>query len=131
VIIDTSAILAILGDEPERRDFNEAIISAPYRGMSVAGFVESSIVLECRYGYEGIRDFDFFLSKAGIELVPVDVEQAQIARRAFKEYGKGRHPAKLNFGDCFTYALAKAKNDVLLFKGADFSKTDIKTHKDS
>ena len=131
MIIDTSAILAILGDEAERSDFNKAIISAPYRGMSVAGFVESAIVLECRYGYEGIRDFDLFLSKAEIELVPVDVEQAQIARRAFKEYGKGRHPAKLNFGDCFAYALAKAKNDVLLFKGNDFSKTDIKPYKDS
>jgi len=129
VIIDTSVILAILGDETERRVFNEAIIKASYRGMSTAGFVESSIVLESRYGYDGIRDFDLFLAKAGIELVSVDIEQAQIARRAFKEYGKGRHPAGLNFGDCFPYALAKSRNDTLLFKGNDFSKTDIKAHK--
>jgi len=129
VIIDTSVILAILGDEAERRVFNEAITKSSYRGMSTAGFVESSIVLESRYGYDGIRDFDLFLAKAGIELIPVDVEQAQIARRAFKEYGKGRHPAGLNFGDCFPYALAKSRNDTLLFKGNDFSKTDIKAHK--
>jgi len=129
VIIDTSVILAILSDEPERQVFNETIIKASYRGMSTAGFVESSIVLESRYGYDGVRDFDLFLSKAGIELVSVDIEQAQIARRAFKEYGKGRHPAGLNFGDCFPYALALSRNDTLLFKGNDFSKTDIKAHK--
>lgn len=129
MIIDTSVILSILGDEPERRVFNEAIVKASYRGMSTAGFVESSIVLESRYGYDGIRDFDLFLVKAEIELVPVDIEQALIARRAFKEYGKGRHPAGLNFGDCFPYALAKYRNDTLLFKGNDFSKTDIKTYK--
>ncbi len=129
MIIDTSVILAILSDEPERQVFNETIIKASYRGMSTAGFVESSIVLESRYGYDGVRDFDLFLSKAGIELVSVDIEQAQIARRAFKEYGKGRHPAGLNFGDCFPYALALSRNDTLLFKGNDFSKTDIKAHK--
>ena len=129
MIIDTSVILAILSDEPERQVFNETIIKASYRGMSTAGFVESSIVLESRYGYDGVRDFDLFPSKAGIELVSVDIEQAQIARRAFKEYGKGRHPAGLNFGDCFPYALALSRNDTLLFKGNDFSKTDIKAHK--
>ncbi len=127
MIIDTSAVLAILGDEPERRTFIEAIAKASYRGMSTAGFVETSMVLEARYGYEGIRDFDLFLVKAGIELVPVDIEQAQIARRAFKQYGKGRHPAGLNFGDCFSYALVKSRKDVLLFKGNDFSQTDIKS----
>ncbi len=126
MIIDTSVIVAILNDEPERHVFIEAIIDAPYRGMSTAGFVEASIVLESRYGYEGIRDFDLFLAKAGIELVPVDVEQAQIARQAFRTYGKGRHSAGLNFGDCFSYALAKANDDLLLFKGNDFLQTDIR-----
>ena len=126
MIIDTSVIVAILNDEPERHVFIEAIIDASYRGMSTAGFVETSIVLEARYGYEGIRDFDLFLAKAGIELVPVDVEQAQIARQAFKAYGKGRHPAGLNFGDCFSYALAKVNDDLLLFKGNDFLQTDIR-----
>ena len=126
MIIDTSAIVAILNDEPERHAFIGAIIDASYNCMSSVGFVETSIILESRYGYDGIRDFDLFLAKAGIELVPVDVEQAQIARQAFREYGKGRHPAGLNFGDCFSYALAKVNDDFLLFKGNDFSQTDIK-----
>ncbi|NOY84184.1 MAG: type II toxin-antitoxin system VapC family toxin [Nitrospirae bacterium] len=130
MIIDTSAILAILSNEPERTLFIEVIAKASFRQMSTAGFVEASIVLEARHGYEGIRDFDLFLAKAEIELVPVDLEQAQIARRAFKIYGKGRHSAGLNFGDCFPYALAKSKNDFLLFKGNDFSKTDVKLFKD-
>ena len=129
MIIDTSAIIAILLGEPESRTLIEAITDTSYRGMSAAGFVEASIVLEARYGYEGIRDFDLFLAKAGIELVPVDIEQAQIARRVFRKYGKGRHSAGLNFGDCFSYALAKATNDSLLFKGNDFSQTDIGIHK--
>ncbi|MCB1753627.1 MAG: type II toxin-antitoxin system VapC family toxin [Gammaproteobacteria bacterium] len=126
MIIDTSAIVAILNDEPERHTFIGAIVDASYNCMSTAGFVEASIILESRYGYDGIRDFDLFLVKAGIELVPVDVEQAQIARQAFREYGKGRHPAGLNFGDCFSYALAKVNDDFLLFKGNDFLQTDIK-----
>lgn len=126
MIVDTSAIVAIMTDEPERPAFIEAIVGAAYRGMSTAGFVEASIVLESRFGYEGKRDFDLFLAKAGIDLVPVDVEQARIARRAFAEYGKGRHRAGLNFGDCFSYALAKMKDDLLLFKGDDFSHTDVR-----
>jgi ribonuclease VapC len=125
VIIDTSALLAILGDEPERKAFVEHIVKASYRGLSTAGFVETSIVLESRYGYDGIRDFDMFLAKARIALVPVDIEQAKIARQAFKKYGKGRHAAGLNFGDCFAYAAAKSKKQPLLFKGNDFSRTDI------
>ena len=95
--------------------------------MSAASFVEASIVIECRYGYEGLRDFDLLIATASIGLVPVDAEQAKLARYAFREYGKGRHPAKLNFGDCFSYALAKARDEVLLFKGDDFSRTDIKS----
>jgi len=126
VIIDTSVIIAILGNEPERRAFNEAISQASYCGMSSASFVEASIVLETRYGYDGLRDFDLLLAKASIELVSVDSDQAHIARQAFKQYGKGRHPAKLNFGDCFSYALAKAHDDTLLFKGNDFNQTDLK-----
>ncbi len=128
MIIDSSAMLAVLSGEPEKGVFIEYIASAPYKGMSAAGFVETSIVLECRYGYDGVRDFDLFLAKAGIEIVPVDIEQAQIARRAFRRYGKGKHPAGLNFGDCFPYALAKVMDDSLLFKGNDFSRTDVKVH---
>lgn len=125
MVIDTSAILAILGDEPERRAFNEAIESADPRLMSTASFVEASMVIETRRGYEGLRDFDLFIAKAGIELAPVDADQAHIARQAFREYGKGRHPAGLNFGDCFSYALARAAGLPLLFKGNDFAQTDI------
>ena len=88
-------------------------------------FVEASMVIETRRGYEGLRDFDLFMARAGIELAPVDADQAHIARLAFREYGKGRHPAGLNFGDCFSYALARAEGLPLLFKGNDFAQTDI------
>jgi len=125
MVIDTSALLAILSDEPERRTFNEAIERAETRVLSTAGFVETSIVIESRYGAEGLRDLDLFLSRAGIELVPVDGEQARLARDAYGRFGKGRHPAGLNLGDCFSYALARFRGEPLLFKGADFSKTDL------
>lgn len=128
MVIDTSAVLAILQNELERRKFNEAIETADTRSMSTASFVESSIILESRYGADGVRDLDLFISKAQITLAPVDAEQAQLARQAFREYGKGRHPAALNFGDCFSYALAKSLDEPLLFKGEDFSRTDIECH---
>ncbi len=124
MVLDTSALLAILQDEPERRGFNEAIESADARLMSVATFVEISIVLEARHGAEGVRDLDLFMERAAIDLVPVDVEQARIARRAFARYGKGRHRAGLNFGDCFTYALANVLGEPVLCKRDDFARTD-------
>jgi ribonuclease VapC len=127
MIIDTSAIIAILNDEPERRSFNEAIEKSDVCLLSTAGFVEASIVIENSRGYEGLRDFDLWMAAARIELAPVDADQAQIARRAFRQFGKGRHPAALNFGDCFSYALATASGFPLLFKGEDFKKTDIQT----
>ncbi len=125
MVIDTSAILAILGDEPERRRFTEAIETADECLISTASFVEASLVLEIRRGYEGLRDLDLLLAKAGVEFVSVDIEQAQVARNAFRNFGKSRHPAKLNFGDCFSYALAIVTNSPLLFKGNDFSQTDV------
>ena len=125
MVIDTSALLAILQDEPERRVFNEAVEAADTRSVSVASFVEVSIVIDSRYGPDGVRDFDLLLSKAEIQLVPVDSEQAFLARQAFRQYGKGRHAASLNFGDCFSYALAKSLGEPLLFKGEDFAKTDL------
>jgi len=127
MVIDTSALLAILQDEPERRSFNEAIEAAESRVMSVATYVEVSIVVESRYGAEGLRELDRFVDRAGIELVGVDVGQGKIARDAFSRFGKGRHPAALNFGDCFAYALARILAQPLLFKGDDFSKTDLAT----
>ena len=125
MVIDTSALLAILQDEPERRAFNEAIEGAGSRLMSTATFVEVSIVVESRYGAEGLHDLDLFVDQAGIELVAVDAEQAKVARRAFSRFGKGRHPAGLNYGDCFAYALAVALGEPLLFKGEDFPQTDV------
>lgn len=125
MVIDTSALLAILQDEPERRAFNEAIEAADTRAMSMANFVETSTVIESRYGAEGIRDLDLFIERAAIDLVDVTLAQGHAARRAFARYGKGRHPAGLNFGDCFAYALATDRGEPLLFKGGDFDKTDV------
>jgi ribonuclease VapC len=125
MVLDTSAILAILLDEPERRKFNEAIEAAETRSLSTASFVECSMILESRYGPDGVRDLDLFISKAHVSLIPVDEDQANLARRAFREYGKGRHSTGLNFGDCFSYALAQVLNESLLFKGNDFNQTDI------
>ena len=127
MVIDSSALVAILQDEPERRSFNRAIETADRRAMSVASFVETSIVIESRFGPDGIRDLDLFMAKARIELVPVDAEQGHVARTAFRDYGKRRHRARLNFGDCFAYALAKALDEPLLFKGTDFTLTDVAT----
>lgn len=125
MVVDTSALLAILQDEPERRSFNEALESVDSRLVSVATLVEISIIIESRYGAEGLRDLDLLIERAGIELVPVDVEQARAARAAYSRFGKGRHPAALNFGDCFSYALARVLGEPLLFKGDDFSRTDL------
>ena len=125
MVIDTSALVAILQDEPERRVFNEAIESAETRSISTASFVETSIIIESRYGPDGTRALELFISKSQIALISVDTDQAYLARNAFRQYGKGRHPAGLNFGDCFSYALAKALDEPLLYKGDDFTRTDI------
>ena len=127
MVIDTSALMAILQDAPERRALNEAIEAADSRAMSVATFVEVSIVIESRYGTDGLRDLDLFLDRAGIELVSVDVEQGKAARDAFSRFGKGRHPAGLNLGDCFAYALARVLGEPLLYRGDDFSRTNVIT----
>jgi ribonuclease VapC len=125
MVIDTSAVLAILQREPERRSFINAIETADSTRMSVASFVESSMVIESRYGAEGLRDLDRFLSRASIELVTVDSKQGQLARSAFSRFGKGRHRAGLNYGDCFSYAAAISSGETLLCKGDDFIHTDV------
>ena len=125
MVIDTSALVAILLDEPERRAFNEKIEADPRRLLSAVTFVETALVIEARVGEAGGRELDLFLHRAGVETVPVDADQAEIARRAFRRYGRGRHPAGLNFGDCFAYALVKTTGEPLLFKGDDFGRTDI------
>ena len=127
MIIDTSALLAILQDEPERRNFNEIIAAKDQRSISVASFVEISIIVEARFASEGIRDLDHFITAARIDIIPVDLDQGRLAREAYRLYGKGRHPAGLNFGDCFSYALAKSSARPLLYKGKDFSQTDIES----
>ena len=109
----------------ERRAFNEAIEGANSRVMSVATFVEVSIVMESRHAAEGVRDLDLFIERAGIDVADVTHEQGKTARRAFARYGKGRHAAGLNYGDCFAYALAMVRSEPLLFKGADFAQTDV------
>jgi ribonuclease VapC len=125
MVIDSSAILAILFDKPERRTFNEAIEAAETRAMSAATFVEVSIVIESRFGAKGLRDLDLFIERAGIEIAVVEAEQAHVARRGFSRFGKGRHQAGLNYGDCFAYALATVLGEPLLYKGEDFHQTDV------
>ncbi|MDZ7754033.1 MAG: type II toxin-antitoxin system VapC family toxin [Gammaproteobacteria bacterium] len=127
MVLDSSALIAILMNEPERRTFVTVIEAAAPCVMSVANFLETAIVIEARFGMEGARDLDLFLSKAHIELIPVDVDQGNLARRAYREFGKGRHPAGLNYGDCFAYALAKVEGAPLLYKGQDFIHTDLAT----
>ena len=125
MIVDTSAVLAILFNEPDAERCASAIASATSRRMSVATLVEASIVLESRGGPASGYELDAFLEEAGIELEPVTATQAQAARRAWRRFGRGNHPAGLNFGDCFVYALAEATREPLLFRGRDFELTDI------
>lgn len=125
MVLDTSALLAVLQDEAERRSFNEAIEAADSVALSVASFVETSIVIEARHGAEGLRALDRFIERSGIVVAGVDLEQGRAARDAFSRFGKGRHAAALNFGDCFSYALATVLGEPLLFKGEDFARTDI------
>jgi ribonuclease VapC len=125
MVIDTSALAAIFFAEPERQKFLTAIAAAESRLVSAATVLETGIVLEGRQGEAAGREFDLFVVRASLQVVPVDAEQVDIARSAWRKFGKGRHPAALNFGDCFSYALAKATGELLLAKGTDFAATDI------
>ena len=125
MIVDTSAVLAILFHESDAERYARAITKASHCRMSVASLVETTIVLESRSGAAAGYELDAFLEDAAIELEPVTVAQAQAARRAWRRFGKGNHPAGLNFGDCFSYALAESKREPLLFKGRDFKLTDV------
>ena len=126
MVIDTSAILAIVLNEPDAPEIEMRIADDPVRLISTATVLEATMVIETRLGDAGGREFDLWLLKIGAEVVPFDLEQADAARRAWRRYGKGRHPAALNYGDCFSYALAATRGEPLLFKGGDFAKTDIK-----
>ena len=125
MVVDPSALIAVLQDEPDCDAIIERIEAAESVCMSVVSFVEASIVIHHRNRIDGLLDLDLLIAKAGIQLIACDTDQAFVARSAFRIYGKGQHPAKLDFGDCFSYALAKTLNEPLLFKGHDFSQTDI------
>jgi ribonuclease VapC len=126
MILDTSALSAIFFGEPEGYVYTKLIHDADRCRMSAANFVELAMVIERQLGPEAGRQCDMFFRRADIVIEPVTVEHAHLARQGFLDFGKGRHPAGLNFGDCFAYALAKATDEPLLYKGRDFSKTDIR-----
>lgn len=126
MVIDTSAIVAIIANEPERAIFSRIIIAEPATAISLMTFYEASIVLASKVGApHGARRVDDLAREMQIDIVPLTIEDALAAREAYFQYGRGYHPARLNLADCFAYALAKARNEPLLFKGDDFSKTDI------
>jgi len=125
VIIDTSAILAVLFNEDDAHDYAEAISRADSCRISAATWVETAIVVEAQTRNTGGRQLDAFIRRASIGIEAVTEEHAHIARQAFVDFGKGRHRAGLNYGDCFSYALAKATREPLLFKGKEFAQTDV------
>jgi len=129
MILDTSALGAIFFGETDGDRYVQMIHDADRCRMSAANFVEFSMVIEGQLGPAAARQCDMFLRRAEIVIEPVTIEQAHLARQAFLDFGKGRHPAQLNFGDCFAYALAKVTGETLLFKGNDFSKTDVRAAK--
>ncbi len=129
IIVDSSALVAILLNEPESEIFFNIISLADEALMSSSNLVEAGVVMESRHGIGGSQNLDSLISELKLEIVPFTPEQAEIARKAFRDYGKGRHPAGLNICDCYAYALAKYYDAPLLFKGSDFSQTDIKIAK--
>jgi ribonuclease VapC len=125
MVLDTSALLALLLDEPEAEAYRVALEEDATRLVSAATLLETAIVIETRKGDAGGRELDLLLHKAEIAVVAVDADQAAEARRAYRRFGRGRHAANLNFGDVFAYALARSSGEPLLFKGDDFEKTDV------
>ena len=125
MILDTSAIIAVLQNEPESDGLISSMQNAEKLRISVASVVEAGIVMYARYGDAGELEIDQFIHRLNISIVPVTAEQVDLARSAYRKYGKGIHPAGLNYGDCFSYALAISLQEKLLFVGEDFSKTDV------
>lgn len=125
MVIDTSAIIAILLGEPEAEALSKAILDDPKRLMSAFSLLECSIVIESRKGEAGGRELDLLLYRLQVEIVDMNEEQTQLAREGWRQFGKGRHRAALNIGDCCSYALAKYAGEPLLFKGDDFNHSDI------
>ncbi len=125
MIVDSSAIIAILQKEPEAARLGKAMSVDPECIVSAANWLEAGMNLFMRFGQQGVHDLRLLVSKTPLEIASVTPRQADLALRAFMKYGKGVHPARLNFGDCFAYALAKDTGEPLLFKGEDFTQTDI------
>lgn len=127
IVADTSALLAILFQEPDAQDFADAIQQADQVALSAASLLEASVVVLRARGESGLLDLDQLLLRSACDIVALGVEQSSLARQAYRDYGKGRHAAGLNLGDCFSYALAKDRGSPLLYKGGDFSKTDVES----
>jgi ribonuclease VapC len=125
MVIDTSALVAILLGEAEANAIVRSIINDNKRLISVFSLLETSIVIESKKGVEGAHELDLLLHKIQAKTIAFNAVQAEAARKAWRDFGKGHHPAALNIGDCCSYALAKTTGEPLLFKGTDFSKTDI------
>jgi ribonuclease VapC len=126
MVIDTSALVALLEMEPEAARIAQAIEADPVRLVSAATLVETTIVLEARRGEAATRELDLAIARAGMVIEAVTPEQADVARHAWRRFGRGRHPAGLNYGDCFSYALSSVNGEPLLFKGDDFTQTDVR-----
>jgi ribonuclease VapC len=125
VIIDSSALLAVILNEPEEARFVAAMVDSPVLRMSAANWIEAALVVDSRKSPRAKARFEDLIEELGITLVPVSIEAAYRCRVAHADYGRGNHPARLNYGDCFAYALAKEAREPLLFKGTDFAQTDI------
>ena len=126
MIVDSSAVIAILRQEPDARTLFDAIREASSVAMSTATFVETAVVIDARRDPATSRELDDFYERIALKFIPVDEKQMRIAREAYRDFGRGSgHPARLNFGDCFAYALAKAAGEPLLYKGTDFGETDV------
>jgi len=125
MVLDSSAVVGLLLDEPDADSLRLAIADADTRLISAATLVEASLVIESRLGDAGGRELDLLINRLGVVIVPVDADQVDEARRAWRRFGRGRHSAGLNYGDLFAYALARTTGQPLLFKGDDFARTDV------
>ena len=125
MVLDTSALLALLLDEAEAEDFRSALELDEVRLVSAASLLETAIVVEARKGEAAGRELDRLIDKASVSVIAVDADQVEEARRAWRRFGRGRHEAGLNYGDLFAYALSRTTGEPLLFKGEDFRRTDV------
>ncbi len=126
MVIDSSALVAVLTNESEAHVMAEAMAADPKRLVGAVSVLETGIVMEARYGLAGGRELDLLLHRCQIDIVSLSPDQVELAREAYRKFGKGQHPAGLNLGDCATYALSRSTGEPLLFKGRDFSQTDLR-----